>query len=84
MKLIRLTDDRYVLDAGLVDQERLEAINQYFDEWWQEHSEYPKTMVIGGLAFELEYEDRRDSDLEARVKKLEKLVTQVSGTRGRT
>jgi hypothetical protein len=84
MKLIRLTDDRYVLDAGPVNQERLEAINQYFDEWWQEHSEYPKTMVIGGQSIELEYEDRRDSDLEARVKRLEKLVTQVSGTRGRT
>ncbi len=39
MKLIRLTDDRYILDAGPdVRPAQLEEIRRYWEEWWTTHS----------------------------------------------
>jgi hypothetical protein len=72
VKLIRLTDDRYILDAGTdIVPEQMEQLNSYFSAWWATHAEHPMTVVIGGIETPLEYEDRRTSDLEGRVKRLE-------------
>ena len=80
MKLIRLTDDRYILDAGpeLIRHDHLASLNAYFEQWWAQHTEHPTTIVIGGSSITLEYEDRRDSDLEARVKRLEEHVHMIA------
>jgi len=73
MKLIRLTDDRYVLDAGPdITPAQLDAIGQYWKEWWAKNpGATPEAIVLGGGIGPLEYEDRRTSDLEGRVQRLE-------------
>jgi hypothetical protein len=76
VKLIRLTDDRYVLDAGPgIRADHLAMLRDYWKAWWQEHpGEIPAAFVIGGHEVPLEYEDRRDADIEARVAALEREV----------
>lgn len=73
MKLIRLTDDRYILDAGPdLTQERAEQISQYFVDWWRrDHTVVPRVVIVGGSEIPLEYEDRREPDIEARLEFLE-------------
>lgn len=72
MKLIRLTDDRYILDAGdAIAAAQVEEIRHYWEDWWKTHSEFPQAIVIGGNREPLIYEDRRDADIENRVKALE-------------
>lgn len=74
MKLIRLTDDRYLFDAGQIDQRTLEEIRHYWDAWWEEHHTHPTVMVIGGIEQPIEYEDRREPDIESRLRALEEAV----------
>lgn len=73
MKLIRLTDDRYVLDAGPdVRPVDLDAIRAYWKDWWEQHpEEIPEVIVFGGSKVPLEYEDRREPDIESRLASLE-------------
>lgn len=80
MKLIRLTDDRYILDteSDRISSQQFEEISRYWEEWWERQTVRPSVIVFGGSAHSLVYEDRRDSDLEARVKRLEE-HTHISG-----
>lgn len=73
MKLIRLTDDRFVLDAGPdVRAEQVEALGAYWKDWWEKNPGVtPEMMVLGGIEIELTYEDRREPDIEVRLKAIE-------------
>lgn len=72
MKLIRLTDDRYILDAGPeIRADQLEEIRHYWEDWWKETGTHPLAMVIGGSVIPLTYEDRREPDIESRLRRLE-------------
>lgn len=72
MKLIRLTDDHYILDAGPdIDMQRVEEMQRWFADWWSKETTVPTTAIIGGSKVPLEFEDRRTSDLEGRVQRLE-------------
>ena len=72
MKLIRLTDDRYLLDAGPdIDQRQMEDLQSFWKDWWKTNTEVPTVVVFGGISSPLEIEDRRLSDVEARLKRLE-------------
>ena len=78
LKLIRLTDDRYVIDAGPnINRDQFEEIQRYFADWWSKNLERPETVVIGGNEEPLIYEDHRDPegqrllDIEKRLDRLE-------------
>lgn len=75
MKLIRLTDSRWVLDAGnQMDQQRSQQVQEYFERWLQTNREIPAFIVIGGQREKLEYEDRREPDIEKRLKRIERRI----------
>lgn len=79
MKLIRLTDDRYVLDLGPgTSASTVDAAREYWKDWWEHHGEIPTVFIIGGVEVPLEYEDRRDADIERRVAALEAHVHAVN------
>ncbi len=72
MKLIRLTEDRYVLDAGKdIVPAQMDLIRGYWTEWWHVHLTEPSVFVIGGTEYPVEYEDRREPDVESRLRSLE-------------
>jgi len=78
VKLIRLTDDRYVLDAGPdIVPYQLDAIRAYWQDWWRTESDIPQVVVFGGLTIPLEYEDRRDADIVGRFDRLEERVEAI-------
>lgn len=76
MKLIRLTDQRYILDAGPnLTQQQAEQIKVQFNDWWRtDHTDVPLAIIVGGDRVELEYEDRREPDIEGRLRLLENHV----------
>ena len=76
MKLIRLTDDRFVLDGGSeVRADQMAAITEWWKEWWERNpGSVPEVAVFGGSATPLEYEDRREPDIESRLRFLESHV----------
>lgn len=64
MKLIRITDDRYVLDAGPRMTSAMAAeIGDRWTEWWRTKHTVPAILVVGGTEIPLEYEDRREPDV---------------------
>ena len=64
MKIVRITDDRYVLDVGTdMSYEKMEMIKSYWEEWWATESIIPTVLVLGGAKEPLEYEDRREPDV---------------------
>lgn len=75
MKLVRLTDTRYILDAGPdIDMQQVEEIQKYWIDWWRKDTEVPTMIIIGGIVHPLEYEDRREPDIEGRLAFLENHV----------
>jgi hypothetical protein len=75
MKLIRLTDDRYILDCGKEARASdVERIREHWADWWTAHPGGPATsFVIGGSSEPIEYEDRRDPDAVQMARIEEKL-----------
>jgi len=81
VKLIRLTDERYVLDVGPdATQEFMYRIHDAWEAWWRDYPKdgaVPTTFVVGGGTYPLEYEDHRDPEsqrlaaIEARLSDLE-------------
>ena len=77
MKIIRLSDDHLILDAGDdVPQPRINEIGEALERWWTGHKpdDIPTTLVIGGQPEPIEYEDRRLPDIEGRLALLEARV----------
>lgn len=75
MKLIRLTDDRYVLDSEMeLTQEESWQISEYWKNWWATELTTPGIIVFNGKDYPLTYEDRREPDIEARLQFLENHV----------
>jgi len=75
VKLIRLTDDKYIFDAGPdMTASRMEEIRKFWDEWWATETERPSVVVVGGHEYPLAYEDRREPDIEARLRRLEEHI----------
>jgi hypothetical protein len=77
MKLIRLTDDRYILDMGPdADARQVEELKAYWEDWWKTEKDFPRVVILGGVAVPLEFEDRRDpaqQRLAAIEKRLDRL-----------
>ena len=74
MKLVRITEDRYILDAGDANltPHHVDEIRRYWAEWWEKiPGEIPEFIVISGTKFPLVYEDHRESDIEQRLQALE-------------
>lgn len=83
MKLIRLTDDRYVLDCGSdLRRDEMEHLRSYWEDYWKPPvGDFPPLFVVGGVAVPLEYEDRRDPDAiqMARIEeKLDRILEALS------
>ena len=74
MKLIRLTDDRYILDAGPdMYPDDFKELERVWTDWWNTHpGVVPQMLVIGGAPVKVEYDDRRESNVEVRLQRLEK------------
>ncbi|HEY6010028.1 MAG TPA: hypothetical protein VIX18_01055 [Nitrospirota bacterium] len=72
MKIIRLTDDRYVIDVGpsCTAEAAHELANQWAN-WWATATTMPTALLVNGISTPLEYEDHRDSNIEKRVQNLE-------------
>lgn len=74
MKVIRLTDDRYIIDAGAkIRHDVLDQLNEQWNDWWKTHTEAPTALFVGGSEMRLEYEDHRDPDAVQMARIEEKL-----------
>ena len=82
MKVIRLTDDRYIIDAGPDgNRDFIEHLGRAWDNWWATHPDPPSALVLSGRTFELVYEDRRDPGAiqMARIEeKLDRILEKLS------
>ena len=82
MKVIRITDDRYLLDAGPhVTRAMAAEIGDRWVEWWRTEFTVPTALVLGGTEVPLEYEDRREPDvgrLTAVEEKLDRIWDAIS------
>ena len=67
MKIIRLTDDHYIMEVGPAwTSEQAVELMKRWKEWMAEPD--PKPLLLGSP---VEYEDHRDSNIEKRVQNLE-------------
>ena len=63
MKVIRLTDTRYILDAGTsITSEGAAQLGDAWRDWWEKEDDPPTVLIVGGSKIPLEYEDHRDPD----------------------
>ena len=77
MKIIRITDNRYILDAGPHATHAMAAeIGDRWTEWWRTEFTTPTVLVLGGVEVPLEYEDRRESDV-GRLTTLEEKIDRI-------
>lgn len=75
MKIIRLTEDRYVIDCGPdVRRDQVEEIQRFWERWFSDHLTHPTAFTYGGTTVPVEYEDRRTPDIEERLAALEAAV----------
>jgi hypothetical protein len=79
MKLIRLTDDRWVLAIGnQVTSRQAQELGDAWTEWWEKPTGDRPLALLGSP---IEYEDRREPDIEARLRRIEEHIGLDTETR---
>jgi hypothetical protein len=69
MKLVRLTDDAYVIEIeGSASPERVAQLRELWAEWW-DSGRRRGPMIIGGEV--VTFEDRSHPDFDARLRRIE-------------
>ena len=78
MKLIRISENDYILDAGKdIRPEQVEAIRLKWKEWRERGDPFEIAMANG-----IDYEDRREPDIESRLRAIEERLHEIEEKTG--
>lgn len=71
MKLTRIADDKWMLELPPdTDPATMRRYSTAWTEWWLDHTEAPLALMLEPL----EYLDRREPDIESRLRRIEQHV----------